>query len=66
MDFIKEVIQLISSYKKLNEKYNITRLYNAELERLIMRMGTNQQNVEFNKLRNKFIKLIENLKLNKF
>lgn len=51
-----------SSYQKLNEKYNITRLYNAELERLIIRMGTNEQNAELDKLRNKYIKLIENLK----
>lgn len=51
-----------SSYQKLNEKHNITRLYNAELERLIMRMGTNEQNAELEKLRNRFIKLIENLK----
>ena len=54
-------VQNKSSYQKLNEKYNIARLYNTELERLIMRMGTNEQNAELEKLRNKYIKLIENL-----
>ena len=53
-----------SSYQKLNEKHNITRLYNAELEHLIMRMGTNEQNTQLDKLRNKYVKMIENLKLN--
>ena len=53
-----------SSYQKLNEKHIITRMYNAELEHLIMRMGTNEQNVQLDKLHNKYIKMIENLKLN--
>ena len=53
-----------SSYQKLNEKHNITRMYNAELEHLIMRMGTNEQNAQLDKLRNKYVKMIENLKLN--
>ena len=53
-----------SSYQKLNERHNITRMYNAELEHLIMRMGTNEQNAQLDKLRNKYIKMIENLKLN--
>lgn len=51
-----------SSYQKLNEKYNIARTYNAELERLIMRLGTNEQNAQLEKLRNRYIRLIENLK----
>ena len=54
-----------SSYQTLNEKHNITRLYNAELEHLIMRMGTNEQNTQFDKLRSKYVKMIENLKLNR-
>ena len=53
-----------SSYQKLNEKYNIARMFNAELEHLIMRMGTNEQNAQLDKLRNKYVKMIENLKLN--
>lgn len=53
-----------SSYQKLKEKHNIARMYNAELEHLIMRMGTNEQNTQLDKLRNKYVKMIENLKLN--
>lgn len=52
-----------SSYQKLNSKLHITHLYNVDLERLIMRMGTNEQNAELEKLRNRYIKTIENLKL---
>lgn len=53
-----------SSYQKLNKKYNITRAYSGDLECLIMRTGTNEQNAQLEKLRKRYIRLIENLKLN--
>lgn len=53
----------MNSYQKLNAKWNITRLYNGELERLIMRFGTKEQNKQLDEMRNKYIKMIEELKI---